>query len=151
MIVALGLVGVLAAMAVPGVGQALARNRVWTASEAVASQIRQARLAAISRNTTFRVVFDCPDEASLRYLAVTGDASIDDAEDRCSQELPNDGSAVHLPVGVDIGTVPTLQVTGRGVFSAIGDAVPLTISISHDSFTRTLVVTSTGRITISGS
>ena len=45
---------------------------MWTASELIGSQIRQARLKAISRNKSFRVRFDCPSAGQFRVLVVTG-------------------------------------------------------------------------------
>jgi Tfp pilus assembly protein FimT len=149
-VASLGLAGVLAAITVPMLDQAVARNRVWTAGDIVASQVRLARLTAISRNTTFRLVFGCPDAASLRILVVTGNAAIDNAADRCSQQQPNDRPAVYLPTGVSPSATPTLEVTGRGVFSTVGGAMPLSVGVTNGTTTRTLTITSTGLVTASG-
>ena len=69
----MGLIGVLAAISVPTFIESNARNRLWTASEQIGGTIRQTRLKAISRNTSYRVVFDCPAAGSLRSLVLTGD------------------------------------------------------------------------------
>ena len=61
------------------------RNSVWTASEQIGSQIRQARLKAITRNQNFRVAFDCPGVGQYRVLAVQEDPAIDDGPDRCNE------------------------------------------------------------------
>src|SRR5687768_3716829 len=70
LMVVMGLAGILAAMAVPVYIESSARNRVWTASETIGSQIRQARLKAISRNRVFQVRFSCPAAGQFRVLAV---------------------------------------------------------------------------------
>ncbi|MGE0039573.1 MAG: Tfp pilus assembly protein FimT/FimU [Vicinamibacterales bacterium] len=146
----LGLAGVLAAITVPMLDQAVARNRVWTAADMVATQVRLARLTAISRNETFRLRFGCPDAASLRILVVTGDAGIDDAADRCSTEQPNDRPAVYLPTGVAPSATPTLEVSGRGVFTLVGGALPTSITVGNGTTSRTITFTSTGLVTVSG-
>ena len=95
-----GIIGMSAAVAIPAMNNAAERNRVYTASELVAAQVREARLAAITRNQRFQVRFNCPGTGALRMLAWTGDASIDGAADRCSQSQPNDGPVVQLPSNV---------------------------------------------------
>lgn len=143
-----GVMGVAAAVTIPAMSNALARNRVFTSSELVAAQVREARLAAITRNSTFRVVFDCPD-GGIRVLVVTGVPAIDDAADRCTTPQPNDGPAVYLPPAVSMGEPlpPALEINGRGQISAVGGAMPQSLSVTYGTFTRTLVVTATGRIT----
>ncbi|MCC7243799.1 MAG: hypothetical protein IT180_17895 [Acidobacteria bacterium] len=143
-----GVIGVAAAVSVPALNNALGRNRVFTSSELLAAQIREARLAAISRNTTFRVVFDCPDGA-IRYLVVTGVPVTDEAVDRCTSRQPNDGLPVYLPSAVSLGDEPpsALEINGRGQISAVdGGPMPQSLSVTYGSFTRTLVVTATGRV-----
>lgn len=144
-----GIIGVAAAVAIPAMGNALERNRAFTASELVAAQIREARLAAITRNAPFRVAFNCPD-GGVRFLHVTGVAAVDNAADRCTNRQPNDGPPMFLPQGVNLGDQPppTLQISGRGIISALGGAqMPQSIAVSYGTFTRTLVVTATGRVT----
>ena len=70
--VVMGLIGVASAMAVPVFIESNARNRLWTASEQIGGAIRQTRLKAISQNTSYRVVFDCPSAGSVRSLILTG-------------------------------------------------------------------------------
>lgn len=146
MLVIVGLVGVASAVAIPSMMGAIDRNRVITSADLVAAQIRSARLAAISRNQPFRVRFDCPAVGALRVLAVTGDNSIDTASDRCSMNQEGDGPPIYIAEGVSfVGTVPTLQVSGRGEFSAIsGTLQPITVS--HGSVTRTVGVSGSGRV-----
>ena len=143
-----GLMGIAAAVAIPAMNNALARNRVFTSSELVAAQVREARLAAITRNTTFRVVFNCPDGA-IRFLVVTGVAAVDNDADRCTTRQPNDGLPVFLPPAVTFGdqAPPNLEINGRGQISAVGGGLmPQNISVTYGTFTRTLVVTAFGRV-----
>jgi type II secretory pathway pseudopilin PulG len=142
-----GIIGVVAAITIPAMANALDRNKVFMSSELVAATVRDARLAAITRNVTYKVRFNCPTSSGVRVLVVTGDPLIDDAESRCQMHLPNDGAAMFLPEDVSYGTVPTLQVNGRGQISLVSGSMPLNITVTYESFSRTLAVTSTGRVT----
>lgn len=150
-VIVVGLIGVTAAIAVPVFIESNARNRLWTASEQIGATVRQTRLQAISQNTTYRVVFDCPAAGSLRSLIMTGDPLVDDDEDRCNQTLEGDSGTIEMPTSVtyDPASATALQVSGRGIFSAIGESIPLTISVQYGTATRTLTVSATGQITFS--
>ena len=52
-------------------------------------------------------------------------------------------------VAYDPDSATNLQVTGRGVFTATGAAIPLTITVTHGGAVRTLTVSATGQITFS--
>lgn len=147
LIVILGILAVVSGMAIPSFSNALGRNKVFTSSELVASAIRNARLAAITRNAPYRVRFQCPAAGGVRVLAVTGDATIDDDVDRCSTTLADDGPSMFLPNGVGYGTVPTLDVNGRGQMSVPAAAMPLNITVTYEGFSRTLSISGTGRVT----
>jgi type IV fimbrial biogenesis protein FimU len=143
----LGIIGVVSAMVIPTLTNALDRNKVYTGSELVAAAIRNARLAAITRNATYRIRFDCPSAGSVRVLVVTGDPTIDNATNRCSTTVAEDGPAMFLPEGVSYGTVPTIEVNGRGQMSIPSAILPMMITVSYDNFTRALSVSPTGRVT----
>ena len=145
-IIVVGLIGVLGAIALPVLSESTNRNAVWTASEQIGSQVRQARLKAITRNSPFRVVFDCPATGQYRVLAVDG--TIDD-EDRCSNTVDGDSGVFVMPTNISFGTVPTMEVSGRGVYSLPGGgSLPLTITVQYgDSHARSLTVSVTGQIT----
>ena len=145
LLITIGMIGVLAAMSLPVLFDSSNRNAVWTASEQVASQVRQARLKAITRNTSFRVVFNCPANRQYRVLVVDG--TINDA-DRCSQTINHDSGVYTLPNNIDFGAVPTLEVNGRGQYSLPGGGVmPLTIVMQHaNNNARTFTVSITGQI-----
>ena len=145
LLIVVSFIGILGAMAIPNLIESSNRNAVWTASEQIASQVRQARLKAISRNTQFRVVFNCPAARQYRVLAV--DATINNA-DRCTQTIRHDSGIYTLPNNVDFGAVPTLEVNGRGQYSLPGGGVmPLNISVQYsNTHTRTFTVSITGQI-----
>jgi len=147
LLIVLGLIGILSAIAIPTLSESTNRNAVWTASEQIGSQIRQARLKAITRNTPFRVVFDCP--AARQYRVLIVDGTIDDA-DRCSQTLEHDSGVLVMPTNVTYtADLPALEVNGRGAYSIIGvGALPLTITVQYaDTHARSFSVSVTGQIT----
>ena len=148
LLVVVGMIGALAAIGLPVLTDSSNRNAVWTASEQIASQVRQARLKAISRNMSFRVRFNCPVARTYRVLRVTGNALVDNAANRCATFLQHDSGVFALPSQIDFGALPTLEVNGRGMYSLPGGGVmPLTINVQHGTtHTRTFTVSITGQI-----
>ena len=148
-LITLGLIGIVSAISVPVFIESNARGALWSGSEQVGASIRSARLKAISQNTAHRVTFNCPAANELRILVMTGDPAVDDDAGRCSQTVDGDSGTIQLPVGVayDVDAATSLQVTGRGIFTANGGAIPLTITVTHGAATRTLTVSGTGQIT----
>jgi prepilin-type N-terminal cleavage/methylation domain-containing protein len=149
LLVVMALITILTAVAIPTLSGSTERNSVWTASELIGSQIRQARLKAISRNTRFRIRFDCPAVGQFRVLQVTGDATIDDATDRCSSSQEFDSGIYVMPANVTYGDdPPLLEVNARGTF--ISDSgIPTTITVTYNGATttsRSLTMSATGQI-----
>jgi prepilin-type N-terminal cleavage/methylation domain-containing protein len=148
LLVVMALVVIVAAIAIPSLQGSTARNAVWTASEQIGSQIRQARLKAISRNMSFRVRFDCPEEGQFRVLKVTGVALTDNAANRCSTTLPYDSGVFVMPqrTSYDDGSL-VLTVNSRGVYSSTG-GIPTTITVSYNGgeASRALTMSATGQI-----
>jgi prepilin-type N-terminal cleavage/methylation domain-containing protein len=152
LVVVIGLIGIISAIALPVFMEANARRDLWTGAEQLGASVRSARLKAITQNATYRVVFDCPGTNEVRVLTLQNDPAIDDPADfatRCGQTFDGDSGIFELPtmVAYDTGDATALQVTGRGVFTALGDAIPLTISVSKGGGIRTLRVSGTGQIT----
>ena len=146
LLVAMALIAILSGIGIPTLMEANRRNQVWTASELIGSQIRQARLKAISRNMSFRVRFNCPEDNQFRLLQVTGNTAIDNAVDRCSTYQTYDSGVMAMPAGVTFGEPDTLTVNSRGVFSSTG-AIPSTITVSGLDTSRSLTMSATGKIT----
>ena len=151
MLVSLGVIGVMLAVSVPVFLESNRRSNLFSGSERMGALIRQTRLKAISQNATYRVRFDCPAANQARGLILTGNALVDDAANRCNATLTGDSETVIMPSGVtvDPADATELRVTPRGVFTAVGDAIPLTITVAYGTETRTLTVSATGQITFS--
>jgi prepilin-type N-terminal cleavage/methylation domain-containing protein len=150
-LIAVALIGVLSAVALPVFLSSNALNDLWTSSERVGALIRQTRLKAITQNATYQVRFDCPAVGQLRALVMTGDPAVDDDPGRCNVTNTGDSGTIELESGVDYtaGAATALQVTGRGIFTVVGDAIPLTISVTYGDAARYLTVSTTGQITFS--
>ncbi len=146
LMVVMGLAGILAAIAVPVYIESSARTSVWTAAETIGSQLRQARLKAISRNRRFQVRFNCPAIGQFRVLAVNN-ATIN-GPGRCSATEEFDSGVFAMPASVGFGTVATLEVNGRGIFTSAG-VIPQSITVTYGERSRTLTVSATGQITFS--
>lgn len=149
LLVGLGIIMVMMAAAVPYLLESGRRSNLWAGSERMGALIRQTRLKAISQNATYRVRFNCPGTNQARGLLLTGTAAVDNAANRCTTTLAGDSEVVVMPTGVGVNPAAAteLRVTPRGVFSAVGDAIPLTITMSYGATTRTLTVSATGQIT----
>lgn len=150
LLIVVALIGILSAVAIPTLNESTNRNAVWTASEQIGSQIRQARLKAITRNQRFRVTFDCPADGQYRVLAVQEDPLIDNAAGRCGQTYRHDSGVYTMPANVSFGdALPTLEVNGRGMYTLIGVGVlPLVITVQYRAtHSRQLTVSTTGQIT----
>jgi type IV fimbrial biogenesis protein FimT len=146
LLIVLSMIGILSAIGLPVLMNSSTRNGVWTASEQIASQVRQARLKAITRNNRFRVMFNCP--AANQYRVLVVDGTINNA-DRCLQTLQHDSGIYTMPDNVAFGAVPALEVNGRGQYSLPGGGVmPLTVNVQYrNTHLRTFTVSITGQIT----
>ena len=149
LLIGLGIVGVMSAIALPLILESSRRSDLWTGSERMGALIRQTRLKAISQNRSYRVRFDCPAANQARGLVLTGVAAVDNAANRCNATINGDSEIVQMPMGVtvDPNAATELQVTPRGVFTAVGDAIPLTITMGYGTAIRTVTVSATGQIT----
>jgi len=151
-LIVVGLIGVISGIALPVFMSSNEMNSLWTSSERLGALLRQTRLKAITRNTTFQVRFNCPGVGQARGLIMTGVPAVDDAVNRCSTNTAGDSGIVQMNSGVlfDAGVTTGLQVTGRGSFTAIGGgAIPLTIDVTYGAQDRYLTVSATGQITFS--
>ncbi len=155
LMIVVGLIGVVTAISIPVFSSSNQLTDVWTSAERVGALIRQTRLKAISQNTTYVIRFSCPASGQLRALRITGDAAIDDFSvnpDRCTEVQTGDSEVVVMATGVNYATDAAigLQITGRGVFSALGDSIPLIVSVtSSGSARRYLSVSASGQISFS--
>ncbi len=147
LLVVMALIGILSAMGIPTLQEATRRNAVWTTSELIGSQIRQARLKAISRNKTFKVRFDCPSTGQFRILEVTGNTTIDNASNRCSTTQTYDSGVFAVPAQVTYGSPPIFTVDSRGNFTVSSGSLPATITVTYGNYSsRTMTVSTTGQV-----
>lgn len=149
LLLVMAMIGIMSAVAIPTLSGSTQRNQVWTASELIGAQIRQARLKAISRNMSFRVRFDCPSTGQFRVLQVMG-TSVDTQSDRCSLQQTYDSGVMTMPTNVTYSaspSMPTLTVNSRGIYTSSG-TIPADITVTYGGGTsRTLRISATGQIT----
>jgi Tfp pilus assembly protein FimT len=148
LLIGLGCIGTLAAVSVPLTGSAMQQSKINTAQHTIAAQLRQARLAAVTRRATTRVAFDCPAPGAIRVLALTGDTSIDDAGDRCDTMNENDSGAVWLPEGVVIDSGTGFDFDAAGEALPLSGSAPATVIVALGGITRSVTVSGAGRILV---
>ena len=72
MLLIAAMIGIVAAMAVPGLLNGVDRLRLGMATRDVQSELQSARLKAVSANTLMRVRFDCPAAGQFRMVERIG-------------------------------------------------------------------------------
>lgn len=159
---ALAVIAIVAAVAVPTVATGIRLYALNTAAQTVASAVRSARYTAVSRNRTVRVRFDCPATDQFRIVEKTGTATIDNATDRCSTTAypyPSttyvDGPVQLLPSGAEFYSVQDLQIgtAGRvvplsGCPTCIEGTGSVTVVVTNGSETQAINVSSNGQVQI---
>lgn len=164
-LIVVGIAGLLAAIAVPSLGGAMKRYALTNSAQAVSSAIRGARYAAVTKNRSMRIRFNCPAADQMRVVEVTGNAGIDNAADRCDEDAypypdpdPNAGPSIDGPLVIlsddsDFEAVQDLEVdaTGRitplvGCPACVAAAPPGTVNIGNGDETLTLSVSANGQV-----
>ncbi len=153
--------GLVMAIAIPMVESARERYQMTAATREVAAQMRSARLAALSANTTMQVRFDCPAPRQYRQIEMVGDPAIDTDPSRCSAaNYPypatnpavapsHDGPVMVLPGRVSFGQLQDIEIDQAGRVTAVGGGVmPATVGVANIHETRNVTVTVAGRIRI---
>jgi prepilin-type N-terminal cleavage/methylation domain-containing protein len=173
MMVAISVMAILAAGAVPQLVNVAASMKLGQAQRDVNVELNQARLLAVSANRPIRIRFNCPAAGQYRIIELIGTPSVPDADDtandRCSETKwsypandndpatrPNhDGPIRNLPTGVTFGAAPTLefwpngtvhkQVAAENPWAAVGvDGTAVTVV--KDTTVRTVTVNGLGKI-----
>jgi prepilin-type N-terminal cleavage/methylation domain-containing protein len=132
MMVAISVMAILAAAAVPQLVNVADAMKLGQAQRDVNIELNQARLLAVGANRPIRIRFNCPAVGQYRMTELIGSPSVPDADDmandRCSDTKwrypandndpatrPNhDGPVRYLPSGVTFGTAPTLEFWPNG-------------------------------------
>ena len=128
LMIVVGLIAVMAGVAVPSVTAGMRRYSLTTASQQVVSTIRAARLQAVGTNATLRVRFNHP---------ATGQYQVLDAADAAV------GDVQFLPDGADFSSVSgDIEIDTSGRTTAV-----TTIVLSNvDGQTNTITVSPSGRV-----
>ena len=135
-LIVVAVIGVVAAITVPMVGDAMDRYSVISASQQVASTVRAGRFQAVARNTTVRVRFDSP--AAGQYEREVYDADTTSWVSADSQYLPSGVSFTAPPAEVKF------DASGRLPY---GDPVAtIVVSNGNAAADRTITVSLSGRI-----
>ena len=150
----LGIVGVLAAVGLPIVSSGIRQYGLNTAARNVAAEIRSARYAAVAKNRTLVLRFNCPGANQYRLVEFTNNPTIDDDTDRCSiltypfpDTTPNtvptaDGPVLSLDPGIAFGSVANLAFDATGRVPSV-----VTLEVTDGSQVRRLIISPGGRIT----
>src|SRR5205814_2671396 len=83
MVATLAIIGTLVAVGLPVMKDLTESTKLNEAARLVERELQTARLKAVSANRVLRVRFNCPAMGYIRTVEVTGNATIDDATDRC--------------------------------------------------------------------
>lgn len=173
MMVAISVMAILAAGAVPQLVNVAASMKLGQAQRDVNVELNQARLLAVSANRPIRIRFNCPAAGQYRIIELIGTPSVPDvddtANDRCSETKwsypandndpatrPNhDGPIRDLPTGVTFGAAPTLefwpngtvhkQVAAENPWTAVGVA-GTAVTVVKGTTVKTVTVNGLGKI-----
>ena len=121
LIVTAGLIGVIAAIAIPAMNNAVDRNKVITSRGAAGEPDSRGTLVGDHPQPAIPGDVQLPAAGAFRMLEFTGDPFVDNAGDRCTDPLQNDGPPVYLPDSVNFGESEPddLQVSARGLVTGV--------------------------------
>jgi prepilin-type N-terminal cleavage/methylation domain-containing protein len=164
-VVAVGMIVV--GIAIPAVVEATRQASLNTSVQSVAAAIRGARYAAVAKNRTVRVRFNCPAANQFRVVEFVGNPAIDQDANRCSETAypypdpdaavaPNiDGQMLRLGNGSQFGAAQDIQIdtSGRvtkltGCPTCVSSAAPATIAVANGYDTRTITVNASGQVQV---
>lgn len=160
----LAVAATLAAIAMPVMTDITGTIKMNEAARIVERELQDARLKAVSSNRIVRVRLNCPATGELRRVEFLNTAA-DSASNRCAQAdypfppadndvltRPNyDGPIRLLPAPATMSSV-VIQFhpdgTARNVVANVAQtiAVPVTITVSRYSLSRTITVNGAGKV-----
>lgn len=136
LLIALGILGVLAAVALQNIFGALPQYRLNGATREVFGELMTARMKAVSLNRRVKVFF--PDN---RQYKICDDANNDNTVDDC------EGSARIKDIQAAYSGV-TLSANINPVFQPRGTASMATITVSNSHGSKSITIAITGRVKI---
>jgi len=133
LVIVFALIGLMAAIAVPRIGDALAKRNARSARNAIITMHAKARAAAIQRGRPASLVFDGNTVLVVSRNPVT--AAID------TVDKPED---LHERFGATVSTTrDTLTFDSRGIGTASGDTE---VIVTKGAYTERLVISAWGRV-----
>ena len=158
----------LAGVSVPAISGAMRAYEMNSSTRQVAAEIRGARFTAVAKNRTMRVRFNCPGPGQFRVVEVTGNAGIDNDQNRCAEAnypypdpnpaaAPNaDGPVMWLNNAAAFGAVQDVQITTRGRIqpltgcpaACVAGLPPASIELDNGHETKVLTISASGTVTI---
>lgn len=175
MIAVVGLVGIIMAMAVPGITGSLDRMRLGQSAREVERELQGAKSRAVAKGRPIRVRFNCPGPGQYRAVEIIGSpnapAAADNAANRCDPVAypspaadndpitrPNlDGPVRRLDPAVQFGLMPRVEFrpdgtarydTGTGGEWPMIPTNGISIRLDRGSKSSTILVNGLGRITL---
>ena len=174
MIVALTVMTILMAAALPTIVDVTSGLKLGQAQREVMVEMNSARLTAVSSNRPMRIRFNCPETGEFRVVELIGTPSSpdpnDSASDRCSDTKwkspandtdpvtrPNhDGAVRTLPSQVDFSAVATLefwpdgtvhkQLSGENPWTQLDASTGATIKVRKGAEEKMISVNGLGKI-----
>ncbi len=166
------MIGIVSAMAVPGLVAGLRFMRLNAAARQVHSELQGARLRAVSGDRPMRMRFDCPVGRYYRAVELIGTPAapdpVDSAANRCDIATypyplkdtsrvtrPNlDGPPRFLPVGMNFVGAQTIEFWPDGTAHIAGGGPPwpaigaagVTIFVTDGTRSRSITVNGVGKI-----
>lgn len=172
LMVVCAMIGIVAAMAVPGILATLRLMKLNAAARDVHSELQSARLRAVSGDRPMRIRFDCPAAGQFRAVELLGTPALpdpaDSTADRCNPitypypardanrlTRPNlDGPPRFLPAGMAFTASQTIEFwpdgtahvnsSGANPWPAIVN--PVSVTIADGSRTKSITVNGVGKV-----
>jgi prepilin-type N-terminal cleavage/methylation domain-containing protein len=175
MLVVVALVGIILAMAVPGITGSLDRMRLGQTAREVERELQGAKSRAVSKGRTIRVRFNCPGPGEYRAVEILGSpkapVAADNAGNRCDPVAypfpaadndpitrPNlDGPVRRLDSAVQFGLMPRVEFrpdgtarydTGTGGEWPMIPTSGISIRLDRGPKSSTILVNGLGKITL---
>lgn len=164
LLMVVAMIGTLAALAVPVMGDMNASIKLNEASRMLERELQDARMKAVSSNRVLRVRTNCPAAGNIRRIEVVS-AAVDGAANRCTETAypfppadtdvmtrPNyDGPIRMLPNGATL-TNATLQFSPDGTATLVVAGVPqaiatnATVTVTRKGKTKSVTINAVGKI-----
>lgn len=163
-LIVVALIGILAAVALPVMGDMTASIRLSEATRMVERELQTARLKSVNTNRLLRVRTNCPAAGYIRTVEVLA-TSADTASNRCLETAypyppadtdvmtrPNyDGPVRVLPIGATVTSV-VLEFrpdgTAANVVAGVPEplATPVTITVTRQGKSKSVTLNNVGKV-----